>query len=705
MRRSATMKMPKINYSVTRLGGGTTSGGISYPGGLDLTTPSLALQPGALRSVVNYECSQSGGYARIDGYERLDGRPAPHLGTYKIVQVSSFTNVPAVGNTITQAGSGATGVVILVNNVAGAYYVVVTKVTGTFANTGAITVSAVAIGSTIAQTFLVSSLLNAQYLALAADNYRADIGAVPGSGPILGVVGMVFNGVDNVYAFRANANASAVAIYKATSSGWVLVPYFKIVSFTVGSASAPVDGDTLTQGGVTATIQRVMWQSGLFTANTAVGQLVITTPAGGNFSNSTATTTSGSTVTLSGPQTAITMVPGKRFQFDKGNFGGQLATRRIYGCDGTNQGFEFDGVTLAPITTGNSPDAPTNVCCHKDILFFSQDASFFYSGIGTPFKWDAIDGGGEVACGDTVTGMITLPGAQTTAAMGVLLRGNTSVLYGTDPSTFNYVTFNTGSGALPYSTQNLFDLFMLDDLGVITLQATLNYGNFNPSTLTKNILPFIEQERNKTIASALNRSKSQYRVFFSDGYGLWLTTVNQTFLGAGVVFFPNPVLCADETDLATGGMASYFGSTNGYVYQLDVGTSFDGGNIDAFATLAWDPVKSPRILKRFRSASVEMQGSAYAAISFGYHLGYGSSLIGQPANANYASGFSGTPFWDSMVWDNFVWDGQTLIPTDVPLDGTAENIQITIGSSTNYIAAYQINSIVYSYNPRRGMRV
>lgn len=705
MKRAATMKMPVVKYSVTRLGGGTTSNGISYPGGLDLTTPSLQLQPGALRNVVNYECSQAGGYARIDGYERLDGRPAPHLASYKVVQVGSFTNVPAVGNTIAQGGSGATGVVILVNNVAGAFYMVVTKVTGTFANTGAITVSAVAIGSTIAQTFLLTSLLNAQYLALAADNYRADIGLVPGSGPILGVVGIVFNGVDEVYAFRANVSASAVAIYKASASGWTLVPYFKIVSFTVGSAVAPADGDTLTQSGVTATIKRVMWQSGLFTDNTAVGQLVITTPSGGNFSNSTATTTSGSTVTLSGIQTAITMVPGTRFQFDKGNFGGQLATRRIYGCDGTNPGFEFDGETLAPINTGLSPNAPTNVCCHHDILFFSQDASFIYSGAGEPFKWSAIDGGGEIACGDTVTGMITLPGAQTTAAMAVLLRSNTAVLYGTDPDTFNFVSFNTGSGALPYSTQNLFDVFVLDDLGVITLQATLNYGNFTPSTLTKNILPFIQQERTRTIASSLNRSKSQYRVFFSDGYGLWLTTVNQTFLGASVVFFPNPVLCADETDLAAGGMASYFGSSNGYVYQLDVGTSFDGGNIDAFATLAWDPVRSPRILKRFRSASVEMQGSAYAAISFGYQIGYGSTLIGQPSNTNYASGFSGTPFWDSMIWDNFVWDGQTLIPTDVPLDGTAENIQVTIGSSTNYIASYNINSVIYSYNPRRGMRV
>jgi hypothetical protein len=681
------MNMPPVQYSVTRLGGGTTNGGVSFPGGLDLTTPSLALQPGALRNVVNFECSQAGGYARIKGYERLDGRPSPHNGVFSIVQVNSFTNVPSNGQTITQAGSGATGVIITVNNVSGAYYMVVTKVTGTLNNSGAVTVGATAIGTTIVQTVQLNTLQIAQYNALAADNYRADIGAVPGSGSVLGVVGMNFNNVDQVYAFRASADGTVVNVYAASSSGWTLVPMLKIVSFTAGTEPSgggtnydPADGQVLTQGGVTATAKRIMWQSGSFggVTGTAVGDMVITTPAGGNFAAGNATLADGTVVHLSGVQTQITLVPGLRFQFEKANFGGQLASRRIYGCDGTNKAFEFDGTTLAPIKTGNVPDAPSNICAHKEFLFLSQNSSLFYSGVGTPFKWGAVDGGGEIATGDTVAGLVTLPGSQTTATLGVFLRSNTAFLYGTDPTTFNYTTFNTGTGALQYTTQNLSDTFVLDDLGVITLKTTLNYGNFLPSTLTKNILPFIEQERSRACASSLNRAKSQYRIWFNDGFGLWITSINSTYLGSSVVFFPNPVLCADETDLAGGGMASYFGSNNGFVYQLDVGTSFDGGNIDAYITTVWDPIKSPRILKRFRAASIEMQGGSYAAINFGYQLGYGTPLIGQPANVNAESGFSGVPLWDSFVWDAFTWDGQTLFPSDVSITGTGENIQFTI---------------------------
>jgi hypothetical protein len=99
------------------LGGGQTAQGVSYPGGLDLTTPSLRLQPGALRDALNFEVAQFGGYARTEGYERVDGRASPSAATYIIVQMANgFINVPLVGQIVTQDVSGATGTIIGVVN-------------------------------------------------------------------------------------------------------------------------------------------------------------------------------------------------------------------------------------------------------------------------------------------------------------------------------------------------------------------------------------------------------------------------------------------------------------------------------------------------------------------------------------------------------------------------------------------------------------
>lgn len=696
----------KVKQSITRLGGGTTSQGVSFPGGLDQVTPALALQPGALRDGVNFEVSQSGGYGRIPGYERFDGRPSPSSASFGVVQVTAFTNVPAVGQTLSQAVSGATGVIVAVHSSGFPFYVAVTKVAGTFDAIHAVLVGATPIGTAITTMVALSSKEVAQYTAAAADAYRPDIGAVPGSGPMRGVVGMVFSGADNVYAFRDNAGATAVDVYKKTNAGWVQVPLFKIVEFNTGNAATPTDGQVLTQGGVTATVKRVMWRSGSWTG-TAAGGFVVTAPAGGNFVAGAATLSGGATVALLGAQTSIVITPGGKYEFAKYNFSGSTTTKRIYGVDGVNKAFEFDGETYAPITTGLSPDNPRHLACHKNFLFLSKGSSIIHPGAGTPFKFSAIDGGGEIATGDDVSGMVTLPGSQTTATLAVYQESNTNFLYGTDPATFNLVSFNTGAGALPYSIQNLFDTFVFDSLGVITIQTSLNYGNFLPSTLTKNILPLILQERSRIACSCVSRDKSQYRVFFSDGNALWITVVNKSYLGPAAMQFPNPVACVDEVETASAGHAIYFGSSDslGYVYQMDVGTSFDGAEINAYITLAWDFFKSPGYLKKYRAARVEIQGNAYAEMSFGYQLGYGSPDIAQPAFVLYPSNFSGAPVWDQFVWDNFFWDGRVLFPTNVPLEGSAENIQVTISTVTNYIAPFNVNSIMYNYSPLRIIRV
>jgi hypothetical protein len=174
------------------------------------------------------------------------------------------------------------------------------------------------------------------------------------------------------------------------------------------------------------------------------------------------------------------------------------------------------------------------------------------------------------------------------------------------------------------------------------------------------------------------------------------------------VQFPNPVFVCDQGTDSNANEFTYFGSNDGqgYVYQLDSGTSFDGASLDAYITLAWDAIKSPEILKRFRMASIEMQGNAYAEIQFGYQLGYGSASISQPSSVTYPSGFVGAPQWDSGInWDgSFVWDGQTLFPTRASMTGTGENVQVTLATTGNYIDAFQINSIVYHYSDRRGLR-
>jgi hypothetical protein len=204
----------------------------------------------------------------------------------------------------------------------------------------------------------------------------------------------------------------------------------------------PLDGDTLTQGAVTATIKRVMWQSGSWSGHGCGPVRGDATPPGGISRPATATTTSGAVVTLSGPQSAITLAPGGHFEFVKANFSGQLVTRRIYGCDGVNQCFEFDGTTLAPIATG--PVAQTSRRTSASTRTTSSSAKAA-SIIGLRRRNAVQVGVGRRRLGNrdrrhrhlhadaARRSVLARRSASTCAAIS-------SILYGSDPTSFNYVS-------------------------------------------------------------------------------------------------------------------------------------------------------------------------------------------------------------------------------------------------------------------------
>jgi hypothetical protein len=277
------------------------------------------------------------------------------------------------------------------------------------------------------------------------------------------------------------------------------------------------------------------------------------------------------------------------------------------------------------------------------------------------------------------------------------------VLYGTSSANFQLSTFNTGTGALAYTAQNLDQAYALDDRGIMSLGTSLNFGNFVPASLTMNIRPFIQQRLHKACASSVDRVKGQYRVFFNDGTAVYMTVMNGKFLGAMPVQYLRPALCTTDGEDANGNAVAFFGSDNGFVYQMDRGTSFDGVAIAADLTLVYNSTGAPRILKRYRKASVELTGDAYAEIAFACDLGYRSTAIEQTADALYSNDLR-SAYWDSMVWDNFVWDGSDISPTEVEVSGTAENMAIRISSVSALFQPFTINSIIVHYTMRRGIR-
>jgi hypothetical protein len=677
--------LPPVNYELIRL-----------EGGLDQVTPTLSLPPGVVRRSANFEAALNGGYTRIAGYERHDGRPNPSDATYSVL-VCTLTSGVQVGDTLTGVSSGASGLVIAIS----AGDMAITKLVGFHVTGEFVSVAGVTVGSV---TSIVGGAADGYqdslYRSLAANAYRADIGGVPGSGPVRGVAH--FRGT--VYAWRDNSAATAMAMYRASSAGWTAVDLMAYVEFNAGSIEI-LSGQTFVgaTSGASALARVVVLRSGAWATSNATGYIVFSNRTGTPVANEGLLVAGVRRATSVGLPVTTTLRPGGRVSTVAANFGGGPANFKLYGCDGVNNAFEFSGETYVPIFTGMASDAPSQIAVHKQHLFLSFDYSLQFSAIGNPHVWSAVLGAGELSMNGTITNLLPLPGDQTSGALAVYTKNDTSILYGVSEADFKLSVFNSGTGAYPFTAQSMDQSYAFDDRGVMGLGTSLNFGNFVAASLTSKVMLFIRATRTLASASSVSRKKSQYRIFFSDQTALYLTIVNGKLIGIMPMQFDRPVLCCVEGESTDGNSVSYFGSSDGFVYRLDAGTSFDGRPIPANLNLVFNSIKSPRVLKRYRKASVEMTGDSFAQIAFGYDLGYRSQNIDQSIDTAHDSDLR-SAYWDTMVWDNFVWDGADVTPTEVDMTGTAENLGIRISSVSDLIQPFTVNSLIIHYTQRRGLR-
>ena len=671
---------------------------ILFAGGLDIMTPPFRLKPGVCRNSQNFECSIFGGYRRIGGYERYDGQAKPSAATYTMLAVTSITG-GAVGNTLTGADSAATGIIIAIT----ATHFVLTRTTGVFqaenVHVGAGTI-AVSSGAGVVNG-ASTPLLHATYKNLAADSYRSLITAVPGEGDLLGV--HLYN--DVTYAWRNAVGGATAAMYKSTASGWSLVALGREIAFTSGGTYEIAEGDTITGATsmATAVITRVALRTGTFAGGDAAGYLYFASQTGTFQAENLDVGANLNVATIAGDSSAITLSPDGRYEVINANFTGSTNTKRMYGCDGVNKAFEFDGTTFVRITTGMTTDAPSHIAFHLYHLFLSFFGSVQHSSIGFPYKWTPVTGASELSMGDTVNGFATQPSTTSAAALAIFTTGRCSMLYGTSSSDWTLVPYKDEIGAVVYTIQNLARTVFFDSQGVTDLTTSQEFGNFSHAVLTNQIKTTLTGWRSSAIASCVSRDLSQYRLFFSNNYALYITMIGAKVIGVMPMLFTDTPTCATSGLMNDNTEVIYFGDDDGFVYQMDKGTSFDGDDIEAYMDLAYNFSGRPTGIKRYRDGILEVSGNGYAAFSLGYSLGYGRTTILQPSTQSIVTSFSSV-YWDSFTWDAFTWDGETLFPSTFDLDGDAENISLAVRSVADYYEPFTFSGGVIHYSPRRELR-
>lgn len=664
---------------------------VPFQGGLQLVTPATRVAAGALLNCVNYEPDIAGGYRRFAGYERFDGRPRPSDAVYSPV-ACTLTSTPAVGATLT-IGAVTCRFLALVSG-----GMLVVNPSGAIPASTSIFVGVTNVGSTSPSPNLpysTSPQNEAQTLVDAAAMVRADIQAVPGTGDIRGVV--LFNGT--LYAWRDNTGVGRM--YRATSGGWVQVALAEEITFTNANVNVE-EGDVITQGAVTATVMRLQVETGSLTSGTNTGRAVISSRSGGSFSAGIATSSGGGSLTIGGAQTTQQWPAGGKYRFEIHNFFGGAGTRRLYGANGVGRGFEFDGTTVAFIRSGlpDALDKPLFVVAHLNHLMLAIGSSVIASSVGQPFRYVAAEGSAEFGMGDTITGMAALPGE----ALGVTTRNTTKAIIGSAPD-WQQQNVSPDTGAIEGTFAVIGAGYAIDDVGVVGVTPSDRYGNFAYNTVSRLVQPLIDNVRGKIVDSCVVRQRNLYRVFCNDGRVISMYADNER-VEFGLLLVPFTPSCSFSERDSSGVERVFVGATNGFVYELDRGSTFDGGAVESAIRVWYTSSRSPRTRKRYYKLAVEMQASLYAQIQVQPDFSYGINEVASSAiqTIDELITFGAGGVWNDTNWDEFFWDAQDVTQPEVSMSGTGINVAMTFYSNTALDFGHVLQGMFIHYSPRRLQR-
>ena len=468
---------------------------------------------------------------------------------------------------------------------------------------------------------------------------KADGNAISGSGLIRGLVR--FKG--------AIIAARGTHLYRSTGSGWTQLT--DSTSFPASTATAKVNGAT------SSTTTLVVDNN---TGTILVGMVVTGTGISGTVTVQTVTDQNtlvlsdnqslGDNVDLTFTEKSPNITGSGKVRFAEYSFTG---TDKLFIVDGNAKPYIFTGTSLVQQTALSSDFAGADfVTVHLGRLFVAIDNKVIYSG-ATSATSDNFIGGNSFTMEDVVTDLITFR-----EQLIVFSQNSIKKFTGRSSTDFAILAITDDVGAIASDTVQEVggDVMFLSADGLRLLGATERIGDFSLAVVSKNIQPeFSKFTANSTSFSSVTiREKSQYRIFgfnagFTDDASLGIIGTQFASQGGegmswaetrGINSFVSTSSYDSETEFI------YFANDDGYVYRLESGNSFDGGDISATYQSPFFPINDPRIRKTFYKLILYTEPTGSVSANVSLKLDFEKDIDFQPPSIAFASSAEGTFFYN-----------------------------------------------------------
>jgi hypothetical protein len=340
-------------------------------------------------------------------------------------------------------------------------------------------------------------------------------------------------------------------------------------------------------------------------------------------------------------------------RFEKYRIG---TTEKVAGVDSVNAPFLYDNTTFRALNEAPSEVlAAEHICWFKNQMFFAKGDILTFTAPFSDDDFSAANGAGSINIGSAITGLIVFREQLIIFSQQRISRlvGNTIADFQLQPITLNIGCIDTDT------IQEIgSDIMFLGPDGLRLLTGTDKFGDFSLAVVSKSI----QSEMTSFIASSSSfcsvviREKSQYRLF---GFSAAVTTQNAVgILGTQTVGNETGEISWAEmrgirafvadSDYFSRLETIVFAQTDGYVYKMESGSSFDGANIIATFSTPFVPMTDPRLRKTFYKLFLYTDPSGSVTTSANLKLDFDDEGVIQPdtitlSNDTGAVGFYGSP--------------------------------------------------------------
>lgn len=390
--------------------------------------------------------------------------------------------------------------------------------------------------------------------------------------------------------------------------------------------------------------------------------------------------------------TTPSLTGGGKYDFRIANFGAGSDTIKLYGCDGVNKLFEFDGERYIEIDSPIAHKNPTHIeVLASQVLVASFDGGTIATTLpGDPTNWTT-----EIGTGDTITGI----DLQANNSCAVFCRNRTYVLYGTSSADYQFQDLSKSTGAAEWSIQTIGDSIYIDDRGLTRLNRVQEFGNFDMATMSQKVDSLINRYARRITDSFCIKEKNQVRWCFDDGTGLICTFSGKEVAGFSTFDYGKIIRCTFSGEDENGKEVIYFGSDDGYVYQAEKGFSFDGEPIEFVFRPAFAHFGYPDMKKQWSKLVIEASALNDATVTCVPDFDYSDPNIPYHRPKTLVITSPGG-YWDEASWDEALWSESSIFTSDFYIDGLSRNISTTFSGSATGEPPHIIHSVLAHFVPR-----